>query len=70
MKGVYISGELEGLGFKHYLRETVDGYVWTNNILDRKVFTFEDACEVFDEVFLEGKFKGMVGTIEDELTSK
>ncbi len=65
----FISGELEGLRFlKHYLCESVDGYVWTQNYADRKLFTFDEACNIFDEIFLAGRFRGVIGTIEEDKT--
>lgn len=65
----HISGE--AFGIKYFLRESgpIDfsrNYEWTEKYEDRKIFTFDQACDILDNEFHEGDFNGIGGIIVPE----
>lgn len=62
----YITGNAFGIDL--YLKESgpIDfsqDYEWTEDFNKRKVFTFREACDVYDEVFFACLFNEIEGII-------
>ena len=69
MDSHHISGE--SFGIKYFLKESgpIDfsqNYEWTEAYDDRKILTFEQACDILDNDFHEGTFDGVDGVIVPE----
>lgn len=66
MDSHHIAGE--AFGNRYFLTESgpIDfstDHNWTTEFSKRKLFTFDQACEVMDEEFHEGLFEGIAGII-------